>query len=393
VGQRSAAAGEMHAAAGELRVAAGEWRAAVGSVEVIYGTGALAEVGAAARELGGRRALVVTDPGVRAAGYAGAACAALAAAGVAAEVFDGVGENPTTDQVEAGRAAAAAWGADLLVGLGGGSAMDCAKGVNFVYSNGGRMEDYRGFGRASRPMLPSIGIPTTAGTGSEAQSYALISLPDSHQKMACGDRQARFRIVLLDPALPASAPRRAAAAAGLDALAHAVESVVCRRANPVSRLFSAAAWELIEPHLAGALAAPAADSVGSVLLGAHFAGAAIEVSMLGAAHACANPLTAHHGIVHGAAVALMLPHVVRFNGAGAAPGYAVLAGVTSAAALATRIEVLREAAGLPARLRDAGVGAADLEGLAREAAQQWTLTFNPRQAGHAELLHLYGEAF
>jgi len=206
--------------------APGKWRAAVGGVEVVCGLGALADLGDLARELGGRRVLVVSDPGVRAAGHADRASEALAAAGLAPQVFDAVGENPTTLEVEAGRDAAAGWRADLLVGVGGGSAMDCAKGINLLLTNGGSMEDYRGFGRAARPLLPAIGIPATAGTGSEAQSYALISRAETHEKMACGDRQARFRTVVLDAALLASTPRRVAAAAGIDAIAHAVESLV-----------------------------------------------------------------------------------------------------------------------------------------------------------------------
>jgi len=386
-----------------------EWRAEVGGIEVLFVLGAAAAVGELARELGGRRALVVTDPGVRAAGHAERAAAALGAAGVAARIFDAVIENPTTREVAAGRDAAARWGADILVGLGGGSAMDCAKGINFLLTNGGRMEDYRGFGHARQPLLPAIGLPTTAGTGSEAQSYALISQAESHQKMACGDRQARFRIVVLDPSLLASAPRRAAAAAGLDALAHAVESLVCRAANPVSRMLSREAWRLLEPSLSSHLAAPAeAGAAGGMLLGAHLAGAAIELSMLGAAHACANPLSARHGVAHGVAVALMLPHVVRWNGTPVGDGpaqdgqaggptpaavYATLAGCASSEMLAARLEELRAAACLPERLREVGVEAAALRELAREAAQQWTAGFNPRQAGEEALLHLYEQAF
>ncbi len=387
-------------------------------------------MGELARELGGRRALVVTDPGVRAAGHADRAAAALGAAGVAARIFDAVIENPTTREVAAGRDAAARWGADLIVGLGGGSAMDCAKGINLLLTNGGRMEDYRGFGHARLPLLPAIGLPTTAGTGSEAQSYALISQAESHQKMACGDRRARFRIVVLDPALLASAPRRAVAAAGLDALAHAVESLVCRAANPVSRMLSREAWRLLAPSLVRHLAAPAEPgAAGGMLLGAHLAGAAVELSMLGAAHACANPLGARYGVAHGVAVALMLPHVVRWNGAAAAPAegpaadgttgdgpaedgpagdglareapagevppadaYATLAGCASAETLAARIQELRASAGLPGRLREVGVEESALRELAREAAQQWTAGFNPRPAGEEALLHLYEQA-
>jgi alcohol dehydrogenase len=385
------------------------WRADLGGIEVLFGQGAAASVGELARGLGGRRALVVTDPGVRAAGHADRATAALGAAGVAARIFDAVIEDPTTREVAAGRDAAARWEADLIVALGGGSAMDCAKGVNFLLTNGGRMEDYRGFGHARLPMLPAIGLPATAGTGSEAQSYALISQAESRQKMACGDRQARFRAVILDPSLLASAPRRAAAAAGLDALAHAVESLVCRAANPVSRMLSREAWRLLAPNLPRHLAAPAeAGAAGDMLLGAHLAGAAIELSMLGAAHACANPLSARFGVAHGVAVALTLPHVVRWNGAPAASGdgggpaeeaaeagaaYATLDGCASSEMLAARIEELRAAAGLPERLREVGVEASALRALAREAARQWTAGFNPRPAGEEALLRLYEQAF
>jgi alcohol dehydrogenase len=300
-------------------------------------------------------------------------------------------ENPTKREVAAGRDAAERWGTDLVVALGGGSAMDCAKGINFLLTNGGRMEDYRGFGHARLPLLPAIGLPTTAGTGSEAQSYALIAQAESHRKMACGDRQARFRIVVLDPSLLASAPHRAAAAAGIDALAHAVESLVCRAANPVSRMLSREAWRLLEPSLLRHLAAPAEiGAAGAMLLGAHLAGAAVELSMLGAAHACANPLSARYGVAHGVAVALMLPHVVRWNGAAA---YATLDGCASSERLAARIEELRAASGLPGRLREVDVEMSALPELAREAAQQWTAGFNPRPAGEEALLRLYEQAF
>jgi alcohol dehydrogenase len=233
-------------------------------------------------------------------------------------------------------------------------------------------------------MLPSIGVPTTAGTGSEAQSYALISHPETHAKMACGDPKARFREVILDPDLAASAPRPVAATAGIDAVSHAVESFVTTRGNDGSRKLAREAWRLLDGGLEAALAGDR-EAVGDTLLGAHLAGAAIEASMLGAAHACANPLTARFGVVHGVAVGLMLPHVVRFNGEEL---YRELRD-----GLAARLEELRAAAGLPARLRDCGVAAASLPLLSEEAARQWTATFNPRPVTAADLLALYEEAF
>jgi alcohol dehydrogenase len=343
------------------------------------------------------RAFLVTDPGVRSAGHAQRAAAALESAGVAVGLFDGVGENPSSAEVEAGRQAAAAFSPDLLVAVGGGSALDCAKGINFLLTNGGRMEDYWGFGKARLPLLPAIGVPTTAGTGSDAQSYALISQEGTHRKMACGDRSARFRAVLLDPELAATVPRRVAAIAGLDALSHAVESFVSRRRNPVSRLCSREAWRLLEGHLERFLAVPGDRAAAeAMLLGAHLAGAAIENSMLGAAHGCANPLTARHGVPHGIAVALGLPHVVRWNASGDPDLYRGLDARFDGAGLAVRIEELRAAAGLPARLSavaEWGIGRSDLPGLAAAAAAEWTSSFNPRPATPADLLAIYEAAW
>ncbi len=373
----------------------GSWRSELGGIEIVFGAGAVDRLGALAREVGGRRVLLVTDPGLRAAGHADRAAAAIAAHDFEVSIFDRVGENPTTDEVDDGRAAAAALRPDLLVALGGGSAMDCAKGINLLLTNGGRMADYRGLGRAAKPLLPAIGVPTTAGTGSEAQSFALISDATTHEKMACGDRQARFRLVVLDPELAASAPPRVRAAAGLDALSHAVESHVCRRANPISRLLSRHAWRLLADNLEATWRDPAAadlEALGAALLGAHLAGAAVELSMLGAAHAGANPLTARYGIAHGIAVALLLPHVVRFNGSFHEALYMDLAG-QSAPDIAHRIEQLRASAGLPERLRDVAVASAALAEMAGDAARQWTASFNPRPVSPADLLQIYEQAF
>ncbi|HEX2222603.1 MAG TPA: iron-containing alcohol dehydrogenase, partial [Thermoanaerobaculia bacterium] len=163
-----------------------DWNAEIGGIPVRFGPGVLESLGEVVRALGGTRVLVVTDPGVRAAGYADHAVALLEREGIAAWIFDGVEENPTTVNVEAGREAARAHEVDFLVALGGGSPMDCAKGINFLLTNGGRMQDYKGSGKASRSMLPFIAIPTTAGTGSEGQSYAVIGDAETHMKMACG---------------------------------------------------------------------------------------------------------------------------------------------------------------------------------------------------------------
>jgi alcohol dehydrogenase len=369
---------------------------------VVFGVGALGQLGALARELGGTRVLLVTDPGLEAAGHPQMALASLRDAGLHAVVFDAVEENPTTRHVEDGVAVARRERIDLLVAVGGGSSMDCAKGINFLLTNGGAMIDYKGFGKAAKPMLPSLGVPTTAGTGSEAQSYALIADEDTHMKMACGDRKAAFQIALLDPEVTVSQPAGVTAVTGIDAVAHAVESYVCTKRNPLSQLFAREAWRLLQPNFEVVLREPTnLEARGAMQLGAYFAGTAIENSMLGACHACANPLTAHYGVTHGIAIGILLPHVIRFNAPAVATLYGDLAHdaglsngtrAVAAEALARRANELMQAAGLPTTLSACGVSAGILPVLAEEAAQQWTGRFNPRPVGEAELLHLYEAA-
>ena len=361
------------------------------STRVIFGENSLVQLGGLATELGGIRALVVTDPGVVSAGIVENALHSLERESLEASIFDGVEENPTTRHVESGVSFAKAQERiNLIVGIGGGSAMDCAKGINFLLTNGGGMEDYWGEGKASKPMLPSIGVPTTAGTGSEAQSFALIAQEGTHQKMACGDKKARFRTVILDPVLTTSAPKHIAAAAGIDAIAHAVESYVSTKRNPISQIFAREAWRLLEKSFESVLSDPGnIEAQGRMLLGAHLAGAAIENSMLGAAHACANPLTSRHGVIHGVAVGLMLSRVVEFNGQMVDTLYRELC----PSPLHERIIELKTAAGLPKQLRDLQIDEANLPKLAQEAAMQWTAEFNPRRVGEVELLGLYEAAY
>src|SRR5882762_7621927 len=244
---------------------------------VIFGEGTLARLGDLARELSFARTLIVADRGIVAAGLVDRGAALLEAAGIAAFSFSEFDSNPDTRMVEAGRVYAAACAVDSIVALGGGSSLDCAKGINFVLTNGGTMRDYLGFGKASRPMLPAIGVPTTAGTGSEAQAYALISDAQTHAKMACGDPKAAFRVAILDPAVTVSQPRAVTAIAGYDAISHAVEAYVTSRRTAMSDLFARDAWRLLERHYERVLAEPG-DLIarGAMLLGAHEAGIAIE---------------------------------------------------------------------------------------------------------------------
>ena len=366
---------------------------------LIFGAGSVDRVGELTGGLGVSRGLLVTDAGIVAAGHAGHVQRSLQAAGLSVTLFDKAKENPTTKCVERCVAAAKAAGIETLVGLGGGSSMDTAKGCNFILTNGGRMQDSWGVGKATKPMLPFIAIPTTAGTGSEMQCAALIADEATHQKMACLDPKCAARIAILDPLLTLSQPPRVAACTGIDAIAHAVETAVTTKRNPVSRMFSQEAFRLCIGALPRVLAKPDdLEARANMQLGAAFAGAAIENSMLGAAHAAANPLTAHFGITHGHAVGLMLPHVVRFNAAvelnaATYAQLAVQAGIGAAAdKLAKRLGQLLDIAGLPGSLASCNVRPGRIPALADEAARQWTASFNPRPVTAADFVHLYTEA-
>lgn len=344
---------------------------------LVSGAGSFARLGEATRRLGLTHVLVVADQGIRAAGYVDAALAHLMAAGVAASTFSDFAENPTSPMVEAGRLVAAPLGIDGFVGLGGGSSLDCAKGINFVLTNGGTMADYRGYGRASRPMLPLVAVPTTAGTGSEAQSYALISDPETHEKMACGDPKAMAAVAILDPALTVSQPAGVAAAAGYDAMAHALETWVTTRRTIESEAHSRAAWELLSRNYERVLSHPADIAAReAMLLGAHRAGAAIELSMLGATHACANALTALYGTGHGVAIGLFLRHVVAWNAEGSEASTARYRDLdVDLVGVLTRLAVT---GGIPQGLALVGARREDEARLVALAAGQWTGTFNPR---------------
>lgn len=361
---------------------------------LVLGENAVDGLGELARELPATRVLLVTDPGVAAAGHPDRAQRCLEQAGLTVDRFNDAAENPTEDDVERCRQALDP-ATDLVIAVGGGSAIDVAKGALFVAAGGGRMRDYRGKGTAKGRLLPLIAVPTTAGTGSEVQSFALITNVDDHGKMACGDPQAAPRIAVLDPTLTVTMPRFVTACTGLDTLAHAVETAVTTARTPMSVTCSTEAFRLVSEHFPRVLEDPNDLAARAGMLHASaWAGIAIENSMLGAAHSLANPLTQRFGVVHGVAVGALLPFVVRFNAEepGAQAMYAHLArGAALAdeqvddgeayARLVKRLVTLVELAErtLPA------VPESALDDLAAAAATQWTAQFNPRTVTASEL--------
>jgi alcohol dehydrogenase len=370
---------------------------------MVFGPDTIDRLGAIAAEYGWRRAMVVSDPGIVSAGHVQRGIDSLSKAGLETTLFDGARENPTTTHVASGVAYAKAYAPDLLIGLGGGSSMDCAKGINFIYSCGGSMQDYWGVGKATADMLPMIAVPTTSGTGSEMQSFALISDAETHVKMACGDQRAAFRVAILDPKLTLTQPAQVTALTGIDALSHALETYVTNKRNALSLSFSRESWKLLAESFPKVLRDPAdLESRSEMQLGASFAGLAIEYSMLGASHALANPLTATYGIAHGQAVGMVLPHVIRFNGEQFPHWYDDLNflydherdGVkNSVEQVAEFVASVLKLAGLEQKLSACGVQRERLPELAVSATKQWTGTFNPRKVAESDFLEMYKRAF
>lgn len=386
---------------------------------LLAGDHAIEQLGTLAKSLGASRALVVSDPGVLAAGIFQKGIDSLHKAGIETCGFHQLTENPTTEHVDAGLLLAKSFQPNLLVGLGGGSSMDCAKGINFLLSCGGRISDYWGVGKATNTMLPLIAIPTTSGTGSEMQSFALISDAVTHVKMACGDPKAAPAIAILDPTLTRSQPPRVTALTGIDALTHALESFVTTKRNAMSDCYAREAWTLLAQGFPRVIENPDDMQARSHMqLGAAFAGMAIEASMLGAAHALANPLTAFLDVPHGQAVGIMMPHVLRFNAcdfvnataisdkyrelARLLPGTGNQTHSSPAETLATTFQNWLQLASLATplcklpnwktKLAEFSSESELIEAMAAMASKQWTGSYNPRPASTSDFADLYRAA-
>ncbi len=347
---------------------------------ILFGAGEFARLGEVAREHNATRCLLLADRTMADAGAAREAIRSLKARRMEVFAFHDFEPNPTVAMVEAAREYAAPQQVDLLVGLGGGSALDFTKAVNVVLNNGGSIRDYWGYGNVPKPLLPMIAVPTTAGSGSEAQSGTAILDPEAGAKLTCGDAKIYFRAAILDANLTLSQPAALTAASGYDAISHAIETLVSTKRTPISECFSREAWRLLDANFERVLRVPEdLDARAAMLLASHFAGLAIEYAALGPAHACAQPLVQAFQLQHGVAIALVLSHTLEWIG--------------ERADIAPRLRYLAAAAELPMSLRDAGIPEHALPRLAEEAAAQWTSRFSSRQFDAQAALDIYRAAY
>jgi len=365
--------------------------------EVLFGKGVLDRVGPAARGYG-RRALVVTDQGLRSTGIVDQVVASLASAGVEAVVFDQVRPNPTIDNVEAGLAAGAEREIGVLVSIGGGSAHDCAKTIALVAANGGEVREFEGLDRSPHRGLPLIAVNTTAGSGADVSRFAVITDEGRRLKMIIADRHLMPRLAINDPLTTVGLPRSVTVASGLDALTHAIEAYVSTSASEISDLLALRAVELAGRHLARAVQSGSdIEAREGMMLAALLAGLAINSASVGAVHALAHQLGGRYDLAHGVCNALLLPVVVEFNLASARERYGRIAGALAggrgtAHGLAASLRQLNRSVGLAAGLGPLGVQRQDLPALADGALADMCMATNPRPMTGPEVVSLYERA-
>lgn len=367
---------------------------------LIMGDDAL-EVAAAQLPKLGTKALVVTDPGIVAAGIDRIVTDVIGTS-IPYAAFTEVVGNPDVATVEKAARARQDAGADVLIAIGGGSSIDVAKSVAVLGANGGAIADYEGVDRFAARPLPVVVVPTTVGSGSEVTKGAVITNPDTHVKMVIVSDLMFATYAVLDPRVVAHLPGRIAATTGMDALTHAIEAYVAKGANPVTDAICLGAIELIGRNL---VAASRGDegALYNMLVASSMAGIGFHDAGLGAVHALANTLGAHFGVHHGTANALFLPYVIDFNIPAAPARFARIAqalgedtrGLSEAdAAARASVAVHRLAAetGVPRRMSELDVPADAIPGLAHDALTQADLPGNPRDVTLDDLIALYERA-
>lgn len=372
--------------------------------EFIFGVGARHKVGVYACNLNAKRVLVVTDPGVIAAGWLHELLADLDEALVDYVVFSNVTPNPRDHEVMAGVETYRASGCDVIVALGGGSVIDCAKGISVVAANGGHILDYEGVDAIPMPGPPLICIPTTAGTAADISQFAIINAVSRQTKVAIISKIVVPDIALVDPETTMTLSPSLTAYTGLDALTHAIEAYVSSASSPVSDVHALAAVRGIKQNLLNSITHPHDLAVREqMMLGSLQAGMAFSNASLGATHAMAHSLGGYLDLPHGECNALLLPAVMGFNfdasqdryfQIGEALGLDMKTGTNSLKLLRIMddIQCLRASAGIDGGLTDRGVSRGTVADLAEHAIRDSCIYTNPRKASTSDLRTIYAEA-
>lgn len=358
--------------------------------EVVFGVGALGEVGDAARRTGGSRALVVTDDGLMAAGWVEEALPRLWGAGLEVRVWHGVTPNPKDHEVEAGFEAYLESACDVVVAIGGGSCIDAAKGIAILAGNGGRIIDYEGVDRVTRAIPPMVMVPSTGGTGADVSQFCVITDTARRVKYTIAGRALVPDISVTDPTLLTTMPPDLSANTALDALSHAIEAYVSRAANFLSDAHALAAIRDIVAHLPASIDDPTdLRAREGIARGSLQAGLAFTNALLGATHAISHQIGGALDLPHGLLNAILLPHVMRFNAAARPERFADIARAMGVDTDRLHVREATEAAiesvcllagklGVPDGLAQIGVDRSDLDLFAENALKDVFITTNPR---------------
>jgi alcohol dehydrogenase class IV len=372
--------------------------------EFVFGAGALALAGRQARNLGVRRALVVTDPGVVAAGWVARVQESLDAAGLEQEVFSGVTANPRASEVAAGAEIYRERRCDGLIAVGGGSPMDCAKGIGIVVADGRSIVEFEGVDQVREPMPPTICVPTTGGTSADVSQFAIISRRDERRKIAIVSKAVVPDLSLIDPETLTTMDPYLTACTGLDALTHAIEALASLGGSPLTRLHAIEAIRLVRTELVASIRSPHdLERRARMMQASLYAGLAFSNASLGAVHAMAHSLGGVLDLPHGECNALLLDHVVAFNYPHAPDTYRTvgealgleLAGATAEQARRAVLDALRELraeAGMAAGLASRGVRRSDVRNLSEKALRDACMVTNPRRPTQRDVEVIYEEA-
>lgn len=372
--------------------------------ECVFGPGSSRLAGRYVRNLGGTKAMIVSDAGVVDAGWAGVVIDNLRQAGVDVVEFMDVASNPRDVQVAQGAQRFVQKQCDILVAVGGGSPMDCAKGIGIVYANGRDVLVFEGADNVPLPGPPLICLPTTAGTSADVSQFAIITDTGTHRKIAIVSKALVPDVSLLDPELTVTMPADLTAHTGLDALTHAVEAYVSNASSPITDLLALEAVRVVGETLPRAHAAP--DDLlarARMLHASHLAGLAFSNAILGAVHAMAHSLGGLLDLPHGQCNAILIDHVVRRNYALVPERYQHIAAALGVPAptggddpgpdgLVEALRRLKTRVGVTQRLGALGVTEADIGPLAATALRDPCLATNPAPLTLADIETLFREA-
>ena len=372
--------------------------------EFIFGVGSRRRVGFYARNMMARRVLIVSDEGVVRAGWLDAVRGDLEEAGISSAVFTALTPNPKDHEVMAGAQAYARERCDVIVALGGGSAIDCAKGIGIVHASGREIGEFEGIDRVEVPGPPLLCLPTTAGSSADISQFCIIVNSPARYKMAIISKTVVPDVALVDPETTLTLDPYLTACTGIDALTHAIEAYVSTASSPVVDVHALAAIRLVRDNLAAAVTSPGDVAAReNMSLASLQAGLAFSNASLGAVHALAHPLGGFLDLPHGECNALLLEHVVRFNFPAAAERYRRIAaelGIDArgmsdgecALRLAGELAALRARVGIAGGLAERGVRAADLPELAAHAVKDACIFTNPRRVSPGDAQAIYGDA-